>query len=122
MACFTVPAAEAIMTKAAEKVLHADKEQNVFVRRLPWLPKMLAGGSVLLAFEHVWHGEVQPFFPFLTAMGSAEDAAEMLHEMGTVGVGMAVLVSVCWAGMVLVSERIRKREPEAATDKGGVQE
>ena len=122
MACFTVPAAEAIMTKTAEKVLHADKEQNVFVRRLPWLTKMLAGGSVLLAFEHVWHGEVQPFFPFLTAMESAEDTAEMLHEMGTVGVGMAVLVSVCWAGMVLVSERIRKREPEAATDKGEVQE
>ena len=122
MACFTVPAAEAIMTNSAEKVLHADKEQNVFVRRLPWLTKMLAGGSVLLAFEHVWHGEVQPFFPFLTAMESAEDTAEMLHEMGTVGVGMAVLVSVCWAGMVLVSERIRKREPEAATDKGEVQE
>ena len=122
MACFTIPAAEAIVTKAAEKVLHADKEQNAFVRRLPWLTKMLAGGSVLLAFEHVWHGEVQPFFPFLTAMESAEDTAEMLHEMGTVGVGMAVLVSVCWAGMVLVSERIRKREPEAATDKGEVQE
>jgi hypothetical protein len=110
MACFTVPAAEAIVTKVAEKALHSDKEQNIFVQRLPWLTKMLAGGSVLLAFEHVWHGEVQPFFPFLTAMDNAADTAEMLHEMGTVGVGMAVLVSVCWAGMVLVSERIRNRE------------
>ena len=110
MACFTVPAAEAIVTKVAEKALHSDKEKNIFVQRLPWLTKMLAGGSVLLAFEHVWHGEVQPFFPFLTAMDNAADTTEMLHEMGTVGVGMAVLVSVCWAGMVLVSERIRNRE------------
>ena len=112
MACFTVPAAEAIVTKVAEKTLHADREENVFIKRLPWLTKMLTGGSVLLAFEHVWHGEVQPFFPFLTAMSSAEDAAEMLHEMGTVGVGMAVLVSACWAGMVIVSEKIMKKSME----------
>ena len=112
MACFTVPAAEAIVTKVAEKTLHADRGENVFVRRLPWLTKMLAGGSVLLAFEHVWHGEVQPFFPFITAMSSTEDMVGMLHEMGTVGVGMAVLVSVCWAGMVVVSERIIKRDTE----------
>ena len=42
---------------------------------------------------------------------------EMLKEMGTVGVGMAVLVTGVWVGMVLVAKAIEKRpapEPEAA--------
>jgi len=34
---------------------------------LGWLTNMLWGGSLLLAFEHVWHGEETPWFPFLTA-------------------------------------------------------
>ncbi|MCR5748375.1 MAG: hypothetical protein K6G03_11765 [Lachnospiraceae bacterium] len=120
MACFTVPAAEAIVTKVAEKALKDGKDTNIFVKRLPWLTKMLAGGSVLLAFEHVWHGEVQPFFPFLTAMSNSADTAEMLQEMGTVGVGMAAVVSVCWAGMVVISEMISKRNEngEIAGDNG----
>ncbi len=122
MACFLVPTTEAIVTTVIKKVADKKGSDNIFIKKMGWLNNMLWGGSALLAFEHVWHGEVTPWFPFLTAASNAEDAAEMLHEMGTVGVGMAVLVSVCWAGMVLVSERIRKREPEAATDKGEVQE
>ena len=117
MACFIVPATGAIVTKAVDKTIHkSDKEQgvcssaNVFVRRLPWLTNMLAGGSVLLAFEHVWHGEVQPFFPFLTAMGNAADASEMFHEMGTVGVGMLVLVTGVWALMVKVTDKAEAKE------------
>jgi len=69
---------------------------------------MLWGGSGLLAFEHVWHGEVVPWFPFLTAASDPADAAEMLHEMSTVGVGMALLVTGVWAGMVCVSTLIEK--------------
>ena len=61
---------------------------------------MLWGGSALLAFEHIWHGEVTPWFPFLTAAGNPEDAMAMLHEMATTGVAMAVLVTAVWAGMV----------------------
>ncbi len=42
-------------------------------------------------------GEVIFTPPFLTAMSNAEDTVEMLHEMSTVGVGMAVLVTCVWA-------------------------
>ena len=119
MACFLVPATEAIITTVASKASKKDSvpasEAEAKITcgsRLNWLNNMLWGGSALLAFEHVWHGEVTPFFPFLTAASNPADAAEMLREMGTVGVGMAVLVTGVWAGMVLVAKAIDKR-PEA---------
>ena len=40
---------------------------------------MLFGGSFLLAAEHVYHGEVVFYPPFLTAMENSEATAEMLH-------------------------------------------
>ena len=39
----------------------------------------------------------------------------MFHEMATVGVAMATLVTVTWAIMVLVSSRIEKREANPAS-------
>ena len=75
---------------------------------------MLWGGAALLAFEHVWHGEVVPWFPFLTAASNPADAAEMVHEMATVGVTMAVLVTVVWLGMLGVSALIEKRAQKKA--------
>ncbi|MDY6354953.1 MAG: hypothetical protein SPL66_09135, partial [Lachnospiraceae bacterium] len=50
-----------------------------------------------------------PFFPFLTAASNSHDAVEMLHEMGTTGVAMAVTVTVVWAGMAAVSHMLEKR-------------
>jgi hypothetical protein len=94
----------------------ADTAQSTkipFSRKLKWLTNMLWGGSFLLAFEHVWHGEVTPWFPFLTAAGNPADAAEMLHEMATSGVLMAVLITVVWVGMVLVSNALEKRAAPA---------
>lgn len=108
MACFTVPAAEAIITTVAQKVLKKSKGDNPFITKLGWLNKMLWGGSALLAFEHVWHGEVVPFFPFLTAVKDGE-ASEMLHEMATTGVTMAVIVTAVWGLMVLVSTLMEKK-------------
>ena len=116
MACFIVPAAEAIAAtvavhileskeKKAETMCVAEDVKHVkvgFSRKVKWLSKLLWGGSSLLAFEHVWHGEVQPFFPFLTAAGTPESAA-MLHEMSTVGVSMAFAVTAAWLGMIAVS-------------------
>ena len=122
MACFLVPTTEAIVTTIVEKNVeaHEKKEESgvqtlqkesklPFSRKLKWLNTMLWGGSALLAFEHVWHGEVVPFFPFLTAAANPADAAEMLHEMGTTGVLMAVLVTAIWIGMVAISNIIEKR-------------
>jgi hypothetical protein len=115
MACFLVPTTEAIVTTVIQKVV-AKKEKNEnkdgsqmkigFADKLKWLNGMLWGGSGLLAFEHVWHGEVTPFFPFLTAANDPADTAEMLHEMATSGSAMALLVTVVWAGLVVVSNKI----------------
>ena len=79
-----------------------------FSTKLGWLNKLLWGGSALLAFEHVWHGEVVPFFPFLTAVGDGE-TSEMLAEMGSAGIMMAALVTVVWFGMLAVSAMVERR-------------
>lgn len=127
MACFTVPAAEAIVTTIVTKVVKkmeketeahlsekhetAEAPRIKFSEKLSWLNMMLWGGSILLMFEHIWHGEIVPWFPFLTAASSAEDTAEMLKEMATVGVGMSVLVTAVWVGMVFAANAIMKRRP-----------
>ncbi len=128
MACFLVPGTEAIVVTAAA-VLLKKYEQNKtqvkltanhrqpdapvktgFARKLFWLADLLWGGVILLAFEHLWHGEVVPFFPFLTAAAEGPAAvSEMLGEMGSVGVTMAVLVTVVWAAMAAVASAIEKR-------------
>ena len=74
---------------------------------------MLWGGTALLAFEHVWHGEVTPWFPFLTAADSPAGIGEMFREMATVGTMMAVVVTAVWIGMVAVTGAIEKRAEEA---------
>ena len=114
MACFLVPTAEAIVTGVVSTV---EKKNEVvvegkipFSRKLKWLKNMLWGGAALLAYEHVWHGEVVPWFPFLTAAANPEDAAVMLHEMATVGVTMAFLVTAAWGCIALAADKIVKRE------------
>jgi len=116
MACFTVPAGEAVVTTIVKKTMekkgveHKENDGKIpMTRKLKWLSNLLWGGSALLAFEHVWHGEVQPFFPFLTAMSNPEDTAEMLHEIATVGVSMAVLVTAVWIGMCVTADMIVRR-------------
>jgi hypothetical protein len=88
-----------------------------FSRKLKWLTWLLWGGAVLLAFEHVWHGEVVPWFPFLTAMSDPAYKAEMLHEMATVGVTMAALITVIWIGICLAADAIMKRPEKQAAAK-----
>ncbi len=108
MACFTAPLAQAIVVSAAKSSSKDEVSCNPFVRRLDWLQKMLFGGSFLLAIEHVWHGEITWRFPFLTAVRDG-NTADMLHEIATVGVAMAVLISVAWAVMVVVAEALERR-------------
>lgn len=121
MACFLVPTAGAVAVKVASKVAkkneqHERKEESTnqiqaipVSRKLSWLVKMLIGGAVLLAFEHVWHGEVVPFFPFLTAMEDPSSMAEMFHEMATVGVTMTGIILVVWIGMLVVVSAMEKK-------------
>ena len=113
MACFLVSAAEAVITSAASKAAEKNEvrvEGKIpFSRKVKWLSNMLWGGSALLAFEHVWHGEVVPWFPFLTAASNPADKAEMLREMATVGVSMAVLVTCVWLVMLCVVSAVERR-------------
>ncbi|WP_027398657.1 hypothetical protein [Anaerovorax odorimutans] len=132
MACFLVPMAEAIVVTAVKKtiekkernaalkekkedaVYHSDSQSNSILnskseiswsRKLSWLTRLLWGGVLLLAIEHVWHGEVVPWPPFLTAMNNPADVGPMLHEMATFGTTMAILVTVVWYIMVLIIDQ-----------------
>ncbi len=96
MACFIVPASGAVISKfIAGK---AEKQGKVsFAHKLGWLTKLLAGGSVLLVFEHLWHGEIVPFAPFLTA-----GKTEAFAEMSTVGMAMVLFCMAVWGVMLAV--------------------
>lgn len=126
MACFIVPAAEAAAVTVAKKQI-AKKAKNGaspesserslnLVRKLTWLTNLLWGGALLLAFEHLWHGEVIPYFPFLSALTERSATQQMLLEMGTVGVGMALLVTAVW-GIGLALIRASERRTKVVTEK-----
>lgn len=113
MACFAAPAAEAVITTIIEKYVRAKEDSASetkvrFSEKLSWLNRMLWGGSFLLMFEHIWHGEISPWFPFLTAANSPEEFSEMLAEITSTGVLMALLITAVWCGMILVSNAIEK--------------
>ena len=127
MACFIVPTAEAVITTIVTKIVKSKEkksetvkidiaevgfesvERTPFSQKLKWLSNLLWGGSVLLAFEHIWHGEIMPQFPFLTAATNVEATMEMLHEMATAGVTMAIFITIVWLGMVAATYAIEKR-------------
>ena len=127
MACVIVPAAEAVVTTIATKVIESKEKKSgitethdesketgtiekiPFSRKLKWLNNLLWGGSVLLIFEHIWHGEIVPWFPFLTAASNPADTSEMLHEMATTGVTMALLVTAVWLGLLGITAMMEKR-------------
>ncbi|MCD7880983.1 MAG: hypothetical protein LUG47_04810 [Clostridiales bacterium] len=133
MACFLVPTTEAVVITVATHVINNHEKKAAarpraerrlegrhngpaipWSRKLSWLSEMLWGGSLLLAFEHLWHGEIVPWFPFLTAASDPASTAEMLQEMGSVGVLMALIVTVVWGSMAVAAEGIAKRDGETA--------
>ena len=92
---------------------HSGREVGLSLRKkLHLLSNFLFSGSILLVFEHFWHGEIVPFFPFLTGARSPEDTYTMLQEMSTVGVSMALLITVIWAIYCFVVERKLQKEGE----------
>ncbi|MEM2902829.1 MAG: hypothetical protein QXO32_08920 [Candidatus Bathyarchaeia archaeon] len=104
MACFLVPTALAIATTLLQKTARSLAEKL----KLGILNALLWGGAILLAVEHVWHGEVTPWPPFLTAMVTPSDIPIMLHEMALVGTGMSAAITVAWATMLTVSNLMPK--------------
>ena len=132
MACFVVGGGEAIVVSAVRAAVKRSEESRGIVdksgrqltdpsvegycwtRKLTWLMNMLWGGVALLAVEHMWHGEVVPFPPFLTAMNNPADIPEMLHEMATAGVGMAALVTVVWLVGTVVADAVARHASDVA--------
>ena len=102
MACFTAPAAVGIVSTVFRKKIPAKYHIN-------WLNTLIWGGTAGLALEHVAHGEITPFFPFLTAMKTPADTAAMFSEILTVGVGMLIACVLVWAVMVAVASRMEAR-------------
>lgn len=134
MACFVAPAATAVVTTIVQKVVErkekaaggeqSERSGGKWTQRLRWLNTMLWGGTILLALEHVWHGEVVPWPPFLTAIETPGAVGPMLREILTHGVTMTAVVLVAWTVMVGVAERrsraksLAEASPEASPEAG----
>ena len=128
MACFLVSATVGIGVSVARHIVkHHEKKLELegktqlpekfgsdikWSQKLAYLELTLFSGSFLLAIEHILHGEVVPFPPFLTAASNSADLAEMLTEMGTVGVAMLAILLVAWGVGVLIADyfKFKKRK------------
>ena len=128
MACFLVSATVGIGVSVARHIVkHHEKKIELkgktqlpekfgsdikWSQKLSYLELTLFSGSFLLAIEHILHGEVVPFPPFLTAASNPADLAEMLTEMGTVGVAMLAILLVAWGVGVLIADyfKFKKRK------------
>ena len=124
MGCFVAPVTEAIVVTAAALIVkhkekkNADNMQGIakeekkdtISTRLLRLSKLLFGGGILLIFEHIWHGEVIPYFPFFTAAEEGSEAVnEMLHEIATTGILMAVLCTLVWGVVEIIRYKLDKK-------------
>ncbi len=111
MACFTAPLAEAIIVSAVKKIVlkktSSNEKVQIWRNRISVLEQMLYGGSFLLAVEHIYHGEVVLYPPFLTAMQNPADIPSMLHEIATVGVGMSLLTTAVWAAGCMLAPHFK---------------
>ena len=133
MACFVVSATAGVGVAVAKHVIkHHEKkleikgikrENTKFGSDTKWsyklaiLELMLFSGSFLLAIEHILHGEVVPFPPFLTAASNPTDTIEMLHEMSTVGVMMMFALIIAWAIGIIVIDAIKYKKRNSNTLK-----
>ena len=95
MACFIAPMGLAIVTTIFRKKI----PENL---KIGWLNVMIWGGVIMLAVEHIAHGEVVLYPPFLTAMQTPSEIPVMLQEMATIGGTMTIVIVAIWAVMVYV--------------------
>jgi hypothetical protein len=98
MACFLVAATVGIFTTAFRNKIPEKYH-------IGWLNIMIWAGVLALLVEHIWHGEIVPWFPFLTAMEDPDDTVAMFTEMGQIGVPMLLIIVAAWAVMVFVANK-----------------
>ncbi len=107
MACFLAPMTLAIIMTAVQLLTRHSNIANKL--KLSVLNSMLWGGVGLLAAEHVFHGEITAWAPYLTAMSSPADTIVMLSEIATIGGSMTAVISLTWIGMLAVNTLMIKR-------------
>ena len=133
MACFTVSLIGAVGVGVARHIVKHHENKIELAGRTPevdkfgsdtkWSTKLayletgLFAGSFVLAAEHMLHGEVVPYPPFLTATETAEGTMEMLHEIATVGVSMFAIVVGVWALGVFIYDLVKYRKRKGLKTK-----
>lgn len=143
MACFIAPAAEAVIVstikhthekniKSHQAEEHSEQTEtfsskisdhsfsSYLMSKLHRLSTLLWGGSFLLLIEHIWHGEIVPWFPFFTAFKEPDGVMPMLYEIATVGMSMALAVTIAWLiGVFVCYQRDKKQRFLSHTAKEG---
>jgi hypothetical protein len=99
MTCFLTPIATGIVTTVFRKKIPA-------ALKIGWLNIMLWGGVAMLAIEHIAHGEVVFYPPFLTAMQNPADVPVMLQELATVGGSMTIAIVLAWIILVAITSKM----------------
>ena len=74
-------------------------------RHIGALEKMLWGGTVMLIVDHIINGELTWRFPFFTALGAEGGTQVFLRELLTVGVPMALVLTLVWVVYGVVKDR-----------------
>ncbi len=97
MACFLVPMGLGIITTLLARFF--PKRLNIH-----WLNAMLWGAVAMLMVEHVAHGEIVPYPPFLTA-----GILEVLPEMLSVGGPMAIASVSFWALLTAANDIVTRK-------------
>ncbi|MBN1860760.1 MAG: hypothetical protein JW840_04780 [Candidatus Thermoplasmatota archaeon] len=99
MACFLAPMAAGIITTVFRKKIPA-------ALKIGWLNIMLWGGVAMLVVEHIAHGEVILYPPFLTAMQNPAEIPVMLQELATVGGLMTIAIVCIWIILVAIVSKM----------------
>jgi hypothetical protein len=99
MACFIAPMVTGIVTTVFRKKIPA-------ALKISWLNIMLWGGVGMLTIEHIAHGEIVLYPPFLTAMQNTANIPVMLKEIALVGGTMTLAVVLIWAVLVAITSKI----------------
>ena len=101
MACFIAPMGVGIATTVFRKKIPE-------TLKISWLNIMLWGGVIMLTIEHIAHGEIMLFPPFLTAMQTPSTIPVMLQEMAIVGGIMTLVIVSIWLVMVYIHLKITR--------------